>query len=69
MATTNVERLGFNLLNDHPGAIEIAGTPLVMEVVGAVVLSRRQVDIDEAEKARAARRLTDRPTGAEDPVS
>lgn len=54
----NVESLAFNFLNEHPGAIEIAGVILLMAMLGAVVLSRRQVDIDEAEKARQARRLT-----------
>jgi NADH-quinone oxidoreductase subunit J len=66
----NVERVGYNLLYDHPGAIEIAGIILLMAMIGAVVLSRRQIEIDEAEKqtqARAqaadqsARHLGDRP--------
>ncbi|MFG0326689.1 MAG: NADH-quinone oxidoreductase subunit J [Phycisphaerales bacterium JB037] len=54
----NVESLAFNFLNEHPGAIEIAGVILLMAMLGAVVLSRRQVDIDEAEKARQAGHLT-----------
>ncbi len=53
----NVEALGFNLLRDHPGAIEIAGVILLMAMLGAVVLSRRQVEIDEAAKVQQARNL------------
>lgn len=53
----NVESLAFNFLNDHPGTIEIAGVLLLMAMLGAVVLSRRQVQFDEEVKARQARRL------------
>lgn len=55
----NVEGLGFNLLNDHPGSIEIAGVILLMAMLGAVVLSRRQVEIDEEAKEHQARRLAE----------
>jgi len=51
---TNIEQVGFNLLSEHPGAIEIAGVILLMAMLGAVVLSRRQVQLDEDAKARAA---------------
>lgn len=50
----NVEQVGFNLLAEHPGAIEIAGVILLMAMLGAVVLSRKQVQLDEDAKARAA---------------
>lgn len=53
----NVELLGFNLLRDHPGSIEIAGVILLMAMLGAVVLSRKQVQLDEDAKARHAERL------------
>lgn len=59
LAVRNVEGLGFNLLNVHPGSIEIAGVILLMAMLGAVVLSRRQVEIDEEAKARQARRLAE----------
>lgn len=49
--------VGRNLLADHPGTIEIAGVILLMAMLGATVLSRRQVEIDEAAKAHEARRL------------
>ncbi|MEZ6234759.1 MAG: NADH-quinone oxidoreductase subunit J [Phycisphaerales bacterium] len=55
----NVESLAFNFLNEHPGTIEIAGVLLLMAMLGAVVLSRRQVQFDEEVKARQARRLAE----------
>ncbi len=55
----NVEALGFTLLRDHPGSIEIAGVILLMAMLGAVVLSRKQVQIDEDAKMRHAQRLAD----------
>jgi len=59
LRATNVEGVGFNLLNDHPGAIEIAGVILLMAMLGAVVLSRKQVEIEEEAKAHEARRLSE----------
>ncbi|MEM9064391.1 MAG: NADH-quinone oxidoreductase subunit J [Planctomycetota bacterium] len=47
----NVETLAFNFLNAHPGTIEIAGIILMMAMLGAVVLSRKQVQLDEEAKA------------------
>jgi NADH-quinone oxidoreductase subunit J len=57
LAVSNVESLGFNLLRDHPGSIEIAGVILLMAMLGAVVLSRKQVEIDEEAKRRQALKL------------
>jgi NADH-quinone oxidoreductase subunit J len=57
LEVTNIEQVGFNLLADHPGAIEIAGVILLMAMLGAVVLSRKQVQLDEDAKARAAAAL------------
>jgi hypothetical protein len=48
---TNAEMLGINLLREHPGTIEIAGVILLMAMLGAVVLSRKQVQMDEDAKA------------------
>lgn len=59
LSPRNVESLGFNLLADHPGSIEIAGVILLMAMLGAVVLSRKQVQLDEDLKARQARRLAE----------
>jgi NADH-quinone oxidoreductase subunit J len=52
LSVKNVESLGFNLLRDHPGTIEIAGVILLMAMLGSVVLSRKQVQIDEDAKRR-----------------
>jgi NADH-quinone oxidoreductase subunit J len=54
---TNGDRLGFNLLRDHPGTIEIAGVILLMAMLGAVVLSRKQVQIDEEAKMNQVQSL------------
>ena len=64
LGVQNVEALGFNLLNAHPGSIEIAGVILLMAMLGAVVLSRRQVEIDEEAKASQARHLMESRSGA-----
>ncbi len=53
----NVEGVGFNLLNDHPGSIEIAGVILLMAMLGAVVLARKKVQADEEDKSHQARTL------------
>ena len=58
----NVEQLGLNLLQDHPGSIEIAGVILLMAMLGAVVLSRRQVQIDEDAKRRHSQTLAETAT-------
>ncbi len=55
--TSNVEGVAFTLLWDKPGAIEIAGVILTMAMLGAVVLARKQVQIDEEAKARHAAKL------------
>ncbi len=58
LQTSNIEGVGFSLLADHPGAIEIAGVILLMAMLGAVVLARKQVELDEEAKARHAALLS-----------
>lgn len=58
MKPTNIEGVGFSLLAEHPGAIEIAGVILLMAMLGAVVLARKQVQLDEEAKARHAALLS-----------
>jgi NADH-quinone oxidoreductase subunit J len=58
LSVANVENLGFNLLSSHPGTIEIAGVILLMAMLGAVVLSRKQVQIDEDAKLRQLKTLS-----------
>lgn len=64
ISTRNVEDVGFNLLAEHPGSIEIAGVILLMAMLGAVVLSRKQVELDEELKKQQARRLASGSGGA-----
>ncbi len=59
---TNVESLGINLLRDHPMTIEIAGVILLMAMLGATVLARKHVELEESIKAKEARRLHDAKT-------
>ena len=49
--------MGFNFLSEHPGTIEIAGVLLLMAMLGAVVLSRKQVQLDEDAKQKQAMEL------------
>ena len=53
----NVESVGFDLLNEHPGSIEIAGVILLMAMLGATVLSRKQVEFEEEAKLRQSQAL------------
>ena len=57
LAVGNVEGVGFDLLNEHPGSIEIAGVILLMAMLGATVLSRKQVEFEEEAKRRQAEAL------------
>ncbi len=57
LAASNIEGVGRTLLADHPGSIEIAGVILLMAMLGAVVLARKQVDMDEDAKAKRATEL------------
>jgi NADH-quinone oxidoreductase subunit J len=58
LSLTNTEGVAFALLGEHPGAIEMAGVVLLMAMLGAVVLARKKVELDERARAAAARRLS-----------
>jgi NADH-quinone oxidoreductase subunit J len=47
LALSNTEGVAFSLIDAHPGAIEIAGVILLMSMLGAVILSRKKVEMDE----------------------
>ena len=49
----DVELVGFALVGEHPLGLEIAGVILLMAMLGAVVLARKQVQIEESRKAAA----------------
>jgi len=55
----NLDRLGYNLMHDHPMTIEIAGIILLMAMLGAVVLARKHIELEEDLKAAQARKLGD----------
>lgn len=59
LALTNTEGVGYELIKAHPGAIEIAGVILLMAMLGAVVLARKQMQIDEDAKRAQAQGLAD----------
>lgn len=53
LKVSNPEGVGFTLLADHPGGIEVAGVILLMAMLGAVVLARKKIEADEAAKRNA----------------
>ena len=57
LAGDNLDRLGFNLLNDHPIMIEVSGIILLMAMLGATVLARKHTELEDALKAAQARKL------------
>ena len=40
----NVERIGLDLFESHPLGLELAGVILLISLVGAVVIAKRQVE-------------------------
>lgn len=56
LKVSNPEGVGFTLLADHPGGIEVAGVILLMAMLGAVVLARKKIEADEAAKREAMAR-------------
>ena len=57
LEVTNAEGVGFDLIAAHPMALELAGVILLMAMIGAVVLARKQIELSEDEKAHQARTL------------
>jgi len=51
---TNIDAIGFALIAEHPIALELAGIILLMAMLGAVVLARKQIEIGEEEKSSQA---------------
>lgn len=45
---SNTERVGIDLFSNHPLGLELAGVILVVSLVGAVVIARKQVEGDAA---------------------
>ncbi|MGP1345173.1 MAG: NADH-quinone oxidoreductase subunit J [Phycisphaerales bacterium] len=53
----NIDGVGYTLIAGHPMALELAGIILLMAMLGAVVLARKQIEIGEDEKSAQERRL------------
>ncbi len=53
----NLDRLGYNLMHDHPMTIEIAGVILLMAMLGAVVLARKHIELEDDLKAAHEHKL------------
>ena len=54
---SNIDGVGYTLVAGHPMALELAGVILLMAMLGAVVLARKQIELTEDEKAARARTL------------
>ena len=50
----NVQRVGLALVAKFPVSLELAGVILTMAMFGAVVLARKQIDLEEDETREAA---------------
>ncbi|MGP1308803.1 MAG: NADH-quinone oxidoreductase subunit J family protein [Phycisphaerales bacterium] len=53
----DIERVGYALVGKHPLGLELAGIILLMAMLGAVVLARKQIEIEEEKKMHALGRL------------
>lgn len=70
---TNLDGVGWALIAGHPMTLEIAGVILLMAMLGAVVLARKQIEIGDDEKEVQARLIREGgvlpgPTDGEDMV-
>ncbi|MCB9847607.1 MAG: NADH-quinone oxidoreductase subunit J [Phycisphaeraceae bacterium] len=50
----NIESVGLELIGGHPLTLEMAGIILLLAMLGAVVLARKRIDLEQAEKLAAA---------------
>ena len=50
----NIESVGLELIGGHPLALEMAGIILLLAMLGAIVLARKRIDLEQAEKLAAA---------------
>lgn len=57
VAPENLETVGLALVGEHPLSLELAGVILLLAMIGAVVLSRKQTEVEEERKAEQAHRL------------
>jgi len=50
VVVSSVDGVGWDLIAKHPMGLELAGVILLMAMLGAVVLARKQIEMGEAEK-------------------
>ena len=50
----NIDRIGLNLFTEHALGIELAGVILLLSMVGAIVIARRQIPASATPPAPAA---------------
>lgn len=53
----DIEQVGYSLVGEHPLGLELAGIILLMAMLGAVVLARKQIELEEEKKIHALGRL------------
>jgi len=53
-SVSNVQLVGLDLVAKYPASLELAGVVLLMAMFGAVVLARRQIELGEDERRKAA---------------
>ena len=61
LTADNVELVGMALVGEHPLGLELAGVILLMAMLGAVVLARKQIQIEEGRKAEATLKVATGP--------
>lgn len=61
LAPENTESVGMALVGEHPLGLELAGVILLMAMLGAVVLARKQIQIEEGRKAEATLKVATGP--------
>ena len=49
-----VQMVGLDLVAKYPASLELAGVILLMAMFGAVVLARRQIELGDDERRKAA---------------
>lgn len=50
----NIEAIGLELVGGHPLSLEMAGVILLLAMIGAVVLARKRIDVEQTEKLASA---------------
>jgi NADH-quinone oxidoreductase subunit J len=65
----NIDGVGYTLIAGHPMALELAGVILLMAMLGAVVLARKQIELGEDAKVAQESALTKNNPGRVGPLA